>query len=60
MTLREMHDYLTLIYKAGWDDCLEGRKFDPKIPKYLELNLPDIERGHEKIRGNWLNSPTVP
>jgi hypothetical protein len=50
LKLFELYACIEAIYRAGWQDCLEGRKFDPQIPKYLESKLPDIRRGSETVR----------
>ncbi len=32
MKLLELYECIEAIYRAGWDDCLEGRPFNPQIP----------------------------
>lgn len=38
MTLAELHEIVTAIYRAGWDDAVERRKFDPKVPEYMKFH----------------------
>lgn len=34
MTLQELYDCVEAIYRAGWQDALDGKRFDPQIPSH--------------------------
>ena len=49
MTLLELHSIITAIYRCGYEDCLEGRKFDPQIPEWFK-----------SVQARGENASTVP
>lgn len=36
MKLADLYECVEAIYRAGWNDALEGREFDPQIPQWLK------------------------
>lgn len=61
MTLEQLHDYVTMIYKCGYDDCLDGRPFDPQIPHHMTIleRLDDRRRIFEDKMGQDSGSSEI-
>ena len=52
MKLADLYECVEAIYRAGWNDALEGREFDPQIP---DLH-GDIAERADLLHSKWKNN----